>query len=183
VICEDYSKTASNIARNHSELSKQEYAAGFTDHTKGKANGSAKATSAPKRDKFAGLSRKAKRRKMAAEADKEYNDAGAVASSIRTAKKELRPRKIGDGSDPPSNAKALKKRRQKNDDKRKIAHRSVKSKVIGKGSSFASEMGGRKGRVNPKSASTEGMRAKKADAGILGGKKGGKGGGKHKGRR
>ncbi|KAG2366552.1 P-loop containing nucleoside triphosphate hydrolase protein [Suillus spraguei] len=49
----------------------------------------------PKRDKFAGLTRKAKRRKMALEADKELGETGAVNAAIRSAKKASRPAKIG----------------------------------------------------------------------------------------
>ncbi|KAF9453798.1 DEAD-domain-containing protein [Macrolepiota fuliginosa MF-IS2] len=49
----------------------------------------------PKRDKHSGLSRKAKRRKMAMEADQETGDGGAINAAIRSAKKAHRPAKIG----------------------------------------------------------------------------------------
>ncbi|KAG8219828.1 DEAD-domain-containing protein [Butyriboletus roseoflavus] len=44
-------------------------------------------TSKPKRDKYAGLSRKAKRRKMAMEVDKEIGDNAGLNAAIRSAKK------------------------------------------------------------------------------------------------
>lgn len=47
-----------------------------------------------KRDKFSGLSRKAKRRKMTMEEDKEVGDSGALKAAIRFAKKSTRPSKI-----------------------------------------------------------------------------------------
>lgn len=136
---------------------------------------------APKRDKFSGLNRKAKRRKMAADADKEFNDQAAIAGGIRSAKKAQRPKKIGD--DTPSTFSAKNKKGNKG---KKPGHKSVKSKVLGKGSSFGAEMGGRGSRVGGGGGASEGIRAKKGDGGILGGKKkGGKmgGGGKGKGRR
>jgi ATP-dependent RNA helicase DDX27 len=137
-------------------------------------------TSAPKRDKFSGLSRRQKRRKIAAEADKEFNDKHAVESAIRAAKHAQRPRKIGDDAPRPS----FGKKKGKDAGRRsKPGHTSAKTKILGKDSKFKAEMGvkrhgGGGGRA------TEGMRAKKGDGGVLGGKKGGKGGkGKVKGRR
>ena len=47
----------------------------------------------PKRDKFSGLTRRAKRRKIAMEEDK--RDQRAIGASIRSAKKSMRPTKIG----------------------------------------------------------------------------------------
>jgi ATP-dependent RNA helicase DDX27 len=49
----------------------------------------------PKRDKFAGLSRKAKRRKMAMEDVNEKGNSGELNAAIRSAKKAARPAKIG----------------------------------------------------------------------------------------
>jgi len=46
-----------------------------------------------KRDKFSGLTRRAKRRKMAMEGDE--TDERAIGASIRSAKKAMRPTKIG----------------------------------------------------------------------------------------
>ncbi|KAH0590710.1 nucleolar DEAD-box protein required for synthesis of 60S ribosomal subunit, variant 2 [Termitomyces sp. 'cryptogamus'] len=50
---------------------------------------------APKRDKFAGLSRRAKRRKMMIEEDAKSGEEKAVDAAIRLAKKSARPAKIG----------------------------------------------------------------------------------------
>lgn len=55
--------------------------------------GSDVSLSQPKRDKFSGLTRRAKRRKMAMEEDK--TDQRAIGASIRSAKKSMRPAKIG----------------------------------------------------------------------------------------
>ena len=49
--------------------------------------------SQPKRDKFSGLTRRAKRRKMAMEEDE--TDQDAIGASVRSAKKSMRPTKIG----------------------------------------------------------------------------------------
>lgn len=48
----------------------------------------------PKRDKYDGLSRRLKRRKMAAEEDAEVGDGQQISASIRSAKKSSRPTKI-----------------------------------------------------------------------------------------
>lgn len=151
-------------------LSKQEYL------NASQSNASAKDKisdpSAPKRDKFSGLSRRQKRRKMAADADKEFNDKGAVDSAIRAAKHAQRPRKIGDDAPQPSFGKKNKKDARK---QKKPGHTSAKAKTLGKDSKFKAEMG-----VKRRGGASEGIRAKKGDGGILGGKKGGKGGGKSK---
>lgn len=157
-------------------LSKQEYLSASAAKLASKEKASSDVP-APKRDKFSGLNRKAKRRKMAAEADKEFNDQAALSSSIRAAKKAQRPGKIGDNEPAPSFGKKKKDAGKG----KKPGHASAKKKVLGKTSSFGSEMGGRRG-----GGSSEGIRAKKGDGGILGGKKGAKGkagGGKSKGRR
>lgn len=111
-----------------------------------------------KRGNFDGLSRKAKRRKMAVEDDE--NDASAAAA-IRSAKKIARPRKITEPMAKPTTARNGGKVKRK------------------KGSAFDDERGGRKGRH-------EGMRAKPTKVAL--GKKGKvskppKGKGQSKGRR
>lgn len=116
---------------------------------------------------------------MAAEADKEFNDHAALSSGIRAAKKAQRPGKIGDNEPAPSFGKKKKDAGKG----KKPGHASAKKKVLGKTSSFGSEMGGRRGGGG---GASEGIRAKKGDGGILGGKKGAKGkagGGKSKGRK
>lgn len=49
----------------------------------------------PKRDKYAGLSRRAKRRKMVMEVDKEIGDNAGLNAAIRSAKKAAKPGRIG----------------------------------------------------------------------------------------
>ncbi|KAJ8522525.1 hypothetical protein ONZ45_g897 [Pleurotus djamor] len=49
----------------------------------------------PKRDRFSGLSRKAKRKKLAREEDQEIGDQKSMSAAIRSAKKAARPTKIG----------------------------------------------------------------------------------------
>lgn len=156
------------------DLSKQEYLS--ASQSKGSAKDKAPDPSAPKRDKFSGLSRRQKRRKMAAEADKELNDKGAVNSAIRAAKHAQRPRKIGEDAPQPSFAK--KKNKKDSGKGKKPGHASAKTKVLGKDSKFKAEMGAK--RRGGGGRATEGIRAKKGDGGILGGKKSGKGGGKGK---
>lgn len=161
----------------YTALSKQEYLSASAAKLASKDKASSDAP-APKRDKFSGLNRKAKRRKMAAEADKEFNDHAALSSGIRAAKKAQRPGKIGDNEPTPSFGKKKKDAGKG----KKPGHASAKKRVLGKTSSFGSEMGGRRGG----GGTSEGIRAKKGDGGILGGKKGVKGktgGGKTKGRR
>ena len=60
----------------------------------------------PRRDKLAGLSRKAKRRKMAMEEDREAGTEKAVSAAIRSAKKASRPSKIGHVAKPSAPSKA-----------------------------------------------------------------------------
>jgi ATP-dependent RNA helicase DDX27 len=105
----------------------------------------------PSRDKLSGLSRKAKRRKMTMEEDKELGDNKSVNAAIRSAKKAARPAKIGVPER--KDSKSPKK-------KRKVSVRS--------GNTFDSDFG-------QKSKSREGVRSKKGDAvklGKTGGKKG-----------
>ncbi|KAK7064216.1 DEAD-domain-containing protein [Favolaschia claudopus] len=67
--------------KNHAEaISKQQYEASITSGQKIKAQTSA--VEKPKRDKFSGLTRKAKRRKLAAEEDKELGDEGGTKAAI-----------------------------------------------------------------------------------------------------
>ncbi|KAF8908956.1 P-loop containing nucleoside triphosphate hydrolase protein [Gymnopilus junonius] len=106
----------------------------------------------PKRDKFSGLSRKAKRRKMIMEEDKELGDDNALNAAIRSAKKAARPPKIGEPERKPS--RPLKKKQKSS------------SKKPRTGGMFENDMG-QKSR-----ASNEGIRAKRGDAVKLGKKAG-----------
>jgi ATP-dependent RNA helicase DDX27 len=110
----------------------------------------------PKRDKFSGLSRKAKRRKLAREDDEELGDSRTTAASIRSAKKSLRPTKMGEPEAP---------RFIRVKDKRKNPTRPSKTKVS-KGVGFIQEVGGKRQTASLR----EGARAKKGDA-IAGVKK------------
>ncbi|TFK89975.1 DEAD-domain-containing protein [Polyporus arcularius HHB13444] len=132
-------------------LSKQQYETGFDAGKKGKAKKESAETK-PKRDKFSGLSRRAKRRKMAMEDD--AAETGAIRAAVRSAKKASRPAKIGEPERRHTSAKK---------DKKKKAARSRSAK----GGAFDKEMGQRTAR--------EGVRAKKGDViGGMGKKKGGK---------
>lgn len=114
--------------------------------------------SKPKRDKFSGLSRKAKRRKMAMEDDKELGDGGAVKAAIRSAKKAARPPKIG----VPEKRSSKPKGNTKPGPKRATARA---------GGAFDRDLGQKVGSVERR----EGVRAKRGDAiGGMGKKKGGK---------
>jgi ATP-dependent RNA helicase DDX27 len=64
----------------------------------------------PKRDKLSGLTRRAKRRKLALMDDAEANNNGAVSAAIRSAKKTTRPVKIGDKQPKPFDAKSKKRK-------------------------------------------------------------------------
>ena len=114
---------------------------------------------------MSGLSRKAKRRKMIMEEDKEFNDQKSINASIRSAKKAGRPCKIGE-PEKKSTGPAKKKRR------------TVVKKPRAGGSAFENDLGS-------KTKVREGIRARKDDA-IKGAKKGGtktgKAGGKTKGK-
>ncbi|KAH9898412.1 DEAD-domain-containing protein [Cubamyces lactineus] len=135
-------------------LSKQQYEAGFDAGQKGK--GKQAAEPKPKRDKFAGLSRRAKRRKMAMEED-DAAESGAIRAAVRSAKKASRPAKIGE----PERRTAPSKKK----DKKKAARSKTVTKQ--KGGAFDKDMGQRPVR--------EGVRAKKGDViGGMGKKKGGK---------
>jgi ATP-dependent RNA helicase DDX27 len=101
----------------------------------------------PKRDKFSGLSRKVKRRKLAQEQDAELKDAGTINASIRGAKKAQRPTKIGIPE-----ARRMKKTKNTKDSNKRQGPK------VGKGLGFDADAGAR-----------EGMRARKGDA--IGGRK------------
>ncbi|KAF8327913.1 P-loop containing nucleoside triphosphate hydrolase protein [Cantharellus anzutake] len=112
------------------KISRQEYEVTVAND-KTKVAQSGPSTSRSKQDKFAGLSRRAKRRKLASETDKNPSDRAAVDYAIRSAKKAAKPQKIWapEGS---------KMQGRKTDKKRKP---SVKTRVLGKGSSFSRDMG------------------------------------------
>ncbi|KAF4617460.1 hypothetical protein D9613_006091 [Agrocybe pediades] len=118
----------------------------------------------PKRDKMSGLSRRAKRRKMIMEEDKELGDSKVLNASIRAAKKAARPAKIGEPEKKPSRP-VKKKQKQKSGSKKPFT-----------GSLFDSELG-QKAKAT---SSREGIRARKDDAVKLGKKAGGKSGAKPK---
>lgn len=156
-------------------VSKQSYEAGFDVASAGKQKKPVDDTKAsslflymctssntcaqPKRDKFSGLSRKAKRRKMAREDDEELGDSGAMHAAIRSAKKAARPTKIGVPEKRPS------KSRSKD---RKAGPKKVTARA---GGAFERDFG-QKGSAGGR---REGVRAKRGDTvGGMGKKKGGK---------
>lgn len=100
----------------------------------------------PKRDKFAGLSRRAKRRKLALEED--AAETGAIKAAVRSAKKAGRPAKIG----MPEPRAPQKSKLKKKEGSRK------KTKMTGGKSIFGQDMGDKK-----KAKMTEGARAQKGD--------------------
>ncbi|KAJ6610890.1 DEAD-domain-containing protein [Mycena sp. CBHHK59/15] len=79
---------------NSEAVSKQQYEASAIPAVKGRDQQTS-FNDKPKRDKFSGLTRKAKRRKLAMEEDKELGDDGAMKAAIRSAKKSAQPSKIG----------------------------------------------------------------------------------------
>ncbi|EIN13726.1 DEAD-domain-containing protein [Punctularia strigosozonata HHB-11173 SS5] len=134
-------------------VSKQQYETGFPSTATAKVK--RKDEDKPKRDKFSGLTRRAKRRKMAMEEETESGERPAIAASIRSAKKAQRPVKIGEAQ-PKLSDRAREKKAQK---KRAARRRS---------GGFDQELG-QKGSRN------EGVRAHKGDKiGGMGKKKGGK---------
>ncbi|KIP11968.1 hypothetical protein PHLGIDRAFT_27593 [Phlebiopsis gigantea 11061_1 CR5-6] len=141
------------------ELGKQQYEAGFSAITKAERTKKAdRDGDKPKRDKFAGLTRKAKRRKLAMEED--ANETGAIKAAIRSAKKTQRPAKIGEKQ--PSLPSSKQKSRGK----------ARKAKSISRSTSvFDKDLGQ---RSNASAATREGVRAKKGDKIGGMGKKGGK---------
>ncbi|KAI5124654.1 hypothetical protein M0805_004262 [Coniferiporia weirii] len=150
------------------EISKTQYevAAGLNISIKGKGKEMVDANK-PKRDKFSGLSRRAKRRKLAMEED--VGETAAVRAAVRSAKKASRPAKIG-----------IPETRQQKPGKSKRKEREKKlktGKVTGGKGVFDREMG-EKRKVNGNAGAREGVRANKSDK--IGGmrKKGAKGKGK-----
>jgi len=132
--------------------SKEQYEAGFNA---GKGKEKKTADDKPKRDKFAGLSRRVKRRKMAMEEDEGAADSVAIRSAVRSAKKAARPKKIGE---PESRQPRSKKAEKKS--KRKASARASRG--------FEKDLGQR-------TTTREGVRAKKGDViGGMGKKKGGR---------
>ncbi|KAG6335274.1 hypothetical protein ID866_3803 [Astraeus odoratus] len=109
-----------------------------------------------KRDKLAGLSRKAKRRKMEMEAEKQSGEKGAIDAAIRSAKREARPNKIGKVATKNGTTPTQKRTTPK-----------VVSRI---GSTFSRDLSAR-------ARKGEGIRAKKGDtvSGLTGRRKGGKG--------
>ncbi|KAF7306942.1 DEAD-domain-containing protein [Mycena indigotica] len=123
-------------------LSKQQHEAGTTNSSKQHSQ-IPSASEKPKRDKFSGLTRRAKRRKLAMEDDKEFGDAKETAAAIRSAKKSGRPTKIGLPEARPSSKKPKNKKRpvrtgagfERDTDKRRSAGEGIRAKkgdAIGK---------------------------------------------------
>ncbi|GJE86099.1 DEAD-domain-containing protein [Phanerochaete sordida] len=144
------------------EASKSDYEAGFAALAAAKKGKKAeKDENKPKRDKFAGLSRREKRRKLAMEEDAE--ETGAIKAAIRSAKKTQRPAKIGE------------KQTQLTSSKNKSREKRKRQKVTaGKGSAFDKDLGQRGSGSAGGAAAREGVRAKKGDKIGGMGKKGGK---------
>ncbi|KIY52754.1 DEAD-domain-containing protein [Fistulina hepatica ATCC 64428] len=147
------------------------------------ADGSKRAGSdKPKRDKYSGLSRKAKRRKMAAEEDEKAGEnARATSAAIRAAKKAGRPTKLGVPEARAAHVKSKKKSNKSSATAAAAAGRVRASAGRSGVSVFGMDMGTKKhGHAH------EGMRAKKGDTLGRLGKKPGKGkkiaGGKRKGK-
>ncbi|PBL01011.1 DEAD-domain-containing protein [Armillaria gallica] len=93
-------------------ISKQQYEAGFTSGGRTKPVENAKdEKDKPNRSKFSGLSRKAKRRKLAMEDDAEIGDSRSLQAAIRSAKKSAQPSKIGVPERRPSKASKVKGRK------------------------------------------------------------------------
>ncbi|KAG6857580.1 hypothetical protein H0H87_000179 [Tephrocybe sp. NHM501043] len=126
---------------NAEAISKQQYEDGFSSSAKSQGK-KVIDEDKPKRDKFAGLSRRAKRRKMIMEEDAELGDQKSINAAIRSAKKSARPAKIGIPDQRPSKAKT------------KSRSRKVTSRA---GGAFERDFGGKVGQ-------REGVRAKKSDA-------------------
>ncbi|KAJ7783807.1 DEAD-domain-containing protein [Mycena maculata] len=133
-------------------VSKQQYEASAIPGKKNKEQ--APAADKPKRDKFSGLTRKAKRRKLAREEDEELGDDGATKAAIRSAKKSARPTKIGVLVPRKPTKKAARN-----------AHKKVTART---GGAFDRDLGHKGG------SSGEGVRSKKGDAVGRMGKKIGK---------
>jgi len=105
-----------------------------------------------KRDKYAGLSRKVKRRKLAMEEDTAENSKNTTAAAIRSAKKAQRPSKIGEPERRATNPKKEKRRKEK--ERKKVRAGGFDKDIGSKGLK-----------------SREGFKAKRTDGISLGGKK------------
>jgi len=79
-----------------------------------KSSGSKAQAEKPKRDKFSGLSRRAKRRKLASEADTK-EEGRATDAAVRSAKKAARPTKIGILKGPSPRRSSTSKHKRKGD--------------------------------------------------------------------
>ncbi|KAJ7900369.1 DEAD-domain-containing protein [Mycena olivaceomarginata] len=134
---------------NAEAISKQQYEASAIPGKKRKEH--PPATDKPKRDKFSGLTRKAKRRKLAMEEDDEIGDDRATQAAIRTAKKSARTPKIG------IPIPRLPAKKAKRTGPKRVTARA--------GGAFDKELG-------QKGSSREGVRSKKGDAPGRIGKKG-----------
>ncbi|KAJ6519840.1 DEAD-domain-containing protein [Mycena sanguinolenta] len=132
---------------NAEAISKEQYEASAIPRKKGKEQ--TPAADKPKRDKFSGLTRRVKRRKLAMEEDKEIGDDRATQAAIRSAKKSARTPKIG-----------VPLPRAVN--KAKSSRKRVKSRA---GGAFERDLG-------QKGVTGEGVRSKKGDAPGRVGKKG-----------
>ncbi|KAJ7615290.1 DEAD-domain-containing protein [Mycena polygramma] len=126
---------------NAEAVSKEQYEASALPVKKGKEP--APSADKPKRDKFSGLTRKAKRRKLAMEEDAELGDDRATQAAIRSAKKSARPPKIGIQTPRPPSKKG------KRSDRKKTTARA--------GGAFDRDLG-------QKGGSREGVRSNKGDA-------------------
>ncbi|KAJ7597056.1 DEAD-domain-containing protein [Mycena floridula] len=136
--------------QNAEGISRNQYEAGF--NPKGKSKAKEVDEKKPKRDKFSGLSRKAKRRKMTMEEDEEAGDSRSMNAAIRSAKKSARPSKIG----------IPEKRNNKSTGKSKSKGTRRPAKVTSRsGGAFEKDLSGHR----------EGVRAKKGDAVGRAGKK------------
>ncbi|PPR05356.1 hypothetical protein CVT24_007970 [Panaeolus cyanescens] len=141
---EIFSRPARTWFQTGKEKEKAEALSKQLHETGGKKKNSTKTADSdkPKRDKLSGLSRKAKRRKMAMDDDEELNDRRSLNSAIRSAKKAARPTKIG-LPEPKKISKSAKKKKSS-------------AKKVKLGSAFERDM-------SQKSGSREGIRAKKTD--------------------
>ncbi|KAJ7225495.1 DEAD-domain-containing protein [Mycena pura] len=134
---------------NAEAVSKQQYEASAIPRKNGKEQ--PPSVDKPKRDKFSGLTRKAKRRRLALEEDEELGDGRAMQAAIRAAKKSSRPAKIGVPIARPPTKKA------------KVSQPKVTAQ---RGSGFGKDL-------SQKSGGGEGVRSQRGDAvGRLGKKVG-----------
>ncbi|KAG6902869.1 nucleolar DEAD-box protein required for synthesis of 60S ribosomal subunit [Termitomyces sp. Mi166 len=125
---------------NAQAISKKQYEDGFAASAKVQGK-KVVISEKPRREKFAGLSRRAKRRKMMLEEDAKSGDEKAVNAAIRLAKKSARPAKIGFPERRPTKLKS------------KTKLRKVTSHAVG---AFDRDLEGKAGK-------REGVRAKKSD--------------------